>query len=781
MPSIQLNNQSFSIKAVSFGQLTITANINSSLSDIYTGMTGTVYLSTATPTSQEVIVTNVTSPGVIQLQLTTHGGSNAFGVPFDFANYNTGTLYLPAQLAQTDSASAVTVSATTIMSTQTVATAAGTTLLTSVSPQQTVFTGTLAQTVVLPDARTLSPGWKFEFDNNSTGLVTIQTNDLSTLWVISSGAGLITTCLTVATAAGTWENDYLGTLAVSGKELTVNNNLTLAGTDGTTMTFPSVSATIPPSASPTFTGTITRSGIGTPATLPGNSFEAYDTVVGATLQNNIQNLSANGSSSSDVCATADNGSNTANFIDMGINSSGYNDAGYTSGGADDSYLLAQGGNLGIITGTATKTVSVYTGGTLAANKRATINDSGLVLPGYVSANGLVLTVQSIATAAGTTTLTATSPETTIFTGASAQTCVLPAATTLLVGQTFTIFNTSTGLVTVQTNGAATLLILGASTSVTFTCLTIATAAGTWATAYIGTNTVSGKVLKTSNTLTLAGTDGTTITFPSVSSTIPPVASPTFTGVVTRSGTGTPASLSNLAYQSYDTLTTMFQENIQNLSNGTSASTDLVATADTGSDTINYIDLGINSSAYSDSNYTIGGALAGYVYSNGGDLTVGTATAAKVLKLHTGGTLAANLRATVSDTALTLGTGVALTGAGAITSSGGGIGYATGAGGTGSQSTARTDTVTINKLCGTITMFSAAQAADAIVTFTLTNSFIAATDYLLVQHTSATNEGAWAFSTVCGAGSSTITIRNVSNASITEATPLKFLLIKAVTA
>ena len=507
MPSIQLNDQSFSITAVSYGQLTITANINSSLSNIYTGMSGTVHLSTATPTSQEIIVINVTSSGVIQIQVTAHGGSNVFGVPFDFTNYNTGTLYLPAQLAQTDSTSAVTVSATTIMSTQTVATANGTTLLTSVSPQQTVFTGTLTQTVVLPDARTLSPGWKFEFDNNSTGLVTIQTNALSTLWVMSSGAGLITTCLTVNTAAGTWENDYLGTLAVSGKELVVNNNLTLAGTDGTTMTFPSVSATIPPSASPTFTGVITRSGTGTPAILPGNSFEAYDTIVGATLQNNIQNLSANGSSSSDVCATADNGSDTANFVDMGINSSGYNDAAYTSGGADDAYLLAKGGNLGILTGTATKTVSVYTGGTLAANKRAT----------------------------------------------------------------------------------------------------------------------------------------------------------------------------------------------------------------------------------------------------------------------------------VSDTALTLGTGVALTGAAAITSSGGGIGYATGAGGTGSQSTARTDTVTINKLCGTITMFSAAQAADAIITFTLTNSFIAATDYLLVQHVSATNGGAWAFSTVCGTGSATITIRNVSNASITEATPLKFLLIKAVAA
>jgi hypothetical protein len=94
-----------------------------------------------------------------------------------------------------------------------------------------------------------------------------------------------------------------------------------------------------------------------------------------------------------------------------------------------------------------------------------------------------------------------------------------------------------------------------------------------------------------------------------------------------------------------------QVNVQNQSNGTSASSDFVATADTGTNTTNYVNLGINSSTYSDSGYTIGGALSSYLYSNGGDLTVGTQTAAKVIKFHTGGTLAANLRATISDTGL----------------------------------------------------------------------------------------------------------------------------------
>lgn len=126
------------------------------------------------------------------------------------------------------------------------------------------------------------------------------------------------------------------------------------------------------------------------------------------------------------------------------------------------------------------------------------------------------------------------------------------------------------------------------------------------------------------------------------------------------------------------------------------------------------------------------------------------------------------------------TGTSLATTGALTSSGGGIGYVTGAGGTVTQLTSRSTTVVLNKLCGNITMFSAAQAANAIITFTLTNSFIAATDYLLVQHISATNGGAWVFSTVCGAGSATISIANSTAASITSATPLRFTLIKGAT-
>jgi hypothetical protein len=100
-----------------------------------------------------------------------------------------------------------------------------------------------------------------------------------------------------------------------------------------------------------------------------------------------------------------------------------------------------------------------------------------------------------------------------------------------------------------------------------------------------------------------------------------------------------------------------QTNIQNKNAGTSASSDYVATANNGNDSTYYIDMGINSSAYSDAGFTIQGPNDGYIYTNGDDFTIGTQTAGKVLKFHTGGTLAANLRATISDTGLDLVSGL----------------------------------------------------------------------------------------------------------------------------
>jgi hypothetical protein len=92
----------------------------------------------------------------------------------------------------------------------------------------------------------------------------------------------------------------------------------------------------------------------------------------------------------------------------------------------------------------------------------------------------------------------------------------------------------------------------------------------------------------------------------------------------------------------------------NHSPGTNASSDYVAVNNIGDDSNNYIDFGINSNTYSNSDYAVTQANDGYMYVNGGDLALGTQTAGKVINLFTGGTNNVNnIRAVVSDGSLTM--------------------------------------------------------------------------------------------------------------------------------
>jgi hypothetical protein len=127
------------------------------------------------------------------------------------------------------------------------------------------------------------------------------------------------------------------------------------------------------------------------------------------------------------------------------------------------------------------------------------------------------------------------------------------------------------------------------------------------------------------------------------------------------------------------------------------------------------------------------------------------------------------------------TGTSLAATGAITSSGtAGIGYATGAGGAVTQATSKSTGVTLNKICGTITMNNAALAAATIVTFTVTNSTVAATDVIYVQHDNTGTTGAYTISAnTSAAGSFKISVRNNTAGSLSEAIVLRYVVIKAV--
>jgi len=90
------------------------------------------------------------------------------------------------------------------------------------------------------------------------------------------------------------------------------------------------------------------------------------------------------------------------------------------------------------------------------------------------------------------------------------------------------------------------------------------------------------------------------------------------------------------------LNNYLQLNIQNKNNGTSASSDVVATADNGNETTNYVDLGLHPGGYSSPGIT-GGADNAYLYSAGNDFVLGNSTSGKNLIFFTGGTATTNER------------------------------------------------------------------------------------------------------------------------------------------
>ncbi len=93
-----------------------------------------------------------------------------------------------------------------------------------------------------------------------------------------------------------------------------------------------------------------------------------------------------------------------------------------------------------------------------------------------------------------------------------------------------------------------------------------------------------------------------------------------------------------------------QLNIQNRSSGDVASSDLVATANNGTETTNYVDLGINSSGFTNTTYPIiGGANNAYLYSTGNDFVIGNGTLSRNLLFFTGGFAAANERMRITGT------------------------------------------------------------------------------------------------------------------------------------
>lgn len=111
----------------------------------------------------------------------------------------------------------------------------------------------------------------------------------------------------------------------------------------------------------------------------------------------------------------------------------------------------------------------------------------------------------------------------------------------------------------------------------------------------------------------------------------------------------------------------------------------------------------------------------------------------------------------------------------------GIGYATGSGGAVTQATSKATGVSLNTLAGAITLNNAALAAGTIVSFVLTDTSIAATDVLVLNHISGGTIGSYTLNAQAAAGSATINVRNNTAGSLSEALVLQFAVVKAVNA
>lgn len=114
----------------------------------------------------------------------------------------------------------------------------------------------------------------------------------------------------------------------------------------------------------------------------------------------------------------------------------------------------------------------------------------------------------------------------------------------------------------------------------------------------------------------------------------------------------------------------------------------------------------------------------------------------------------------------------------VTSLTGKLGYNTGS--TVAQATNKYTGVTLNAVTGTITMVNTAMANGNVATFTLTNSVVESSDYILVQHQSVGTLGAYVCTASPSSGSAQIHVTKLTTDAgpLSEAIVLRYAVIKS---
>lgn len=300
-----------------------------------------------------------------------------------------------------------------------------------------------------------------------TGTTTVSGSNTGDQTSVSGNAGTVT-----------------GLSIVSGKTLTVDNSVTLAGTDSTTITFPSTSATVARTdAANTFTGHQTIEGV-TSTGATGTGKFVFDTsptlvtpTIGVATATSINKMAVTAPATSSTIAVADGKTLTASNT-------------LTLAGTDSTTMTFPSSSGTVVTLAATQTLTSKTLTTPVLNGTPTgtgvsASPAASVLALFdansnLTGNNLLESTTSTATAAATTTLTVSSTGIQIFTGSMTQTLKLPVVSALVVGQSFTVINLSTGTITVQSSGANTIGTVATVSATTVTCVsTSGTGAASW--------------------------------------------------------------------------------------------------------------------------------------------------------------------------------------------------------------------------------------------------------------------------------------------------------------
>jgi len=168
-------------------------------------------------------------------------------------------------------------------------------------------------------------------------------------------------------------------------------------------------------------------------------------------------------------------------------------------------------NLPITAGTAGQLMTSQAGGATAmswtAAPTATPTASNIAdwdANKAMSGAALIPLCTSTATAAGTTTLVVGTNQCAIFTGATTQTVVLPVVTTLANGRRFTVYNQSSGVVTVQTSGSNVIQAMAANTQLDLvvqgTALGTGTASWAWKYSSANSSTILSSILPSTQSI-----------------------------------------------------------------------------------------------------------------------------------------------------------------------------------------------------------------------------------------------------------------------------------------